>query len=168
VTSYNFRTHAIPTAATGFTYGWNLDTNASISIFEEYQNFVTSPKLPANVGFDFGILPGASKGSLLIFLLGEFYGPVADFNKTMAPFWAAVPTPDIANVTSGTWIEAMEAVAVGPFNTSSAPVMRDAFYAKSLMTPQSTPISKPAIRDLITFCANEAFGFNGVSPLLFS
>jgi len=106
---------------------------------------------------NFFFLKGSEYGQVEFAFLGNYYGPADSFNSTIAPFFSTLPTPAIANVTQGTWIEALAATAVGDLNTTTQPDSNDTFYAKSLMAPQDVPLTNASITAMVTYLAQEGF-----------
>ena len=155
----------MPTIATVFQYTWTLNsTSEATKALVSFQDYVLSPSVPAEIGFDFLILSGPEQGSLVVALFGAFFGEMVVYDEVIAPFIVTMPSEgSTANVTEGTWPETLAALAIGPLDTSTLPTpMRDTFYAKSLMTPMGEPLTQDAIEALMDYLANDAFGSDGV------
>ncbi|KAE9390602.1 glucooligosaccharide oxidase [Gymnopus androsaceus JB14] len=157
VASIEFRTFAVPPEATAFEYVWEMDIATASNAFIEFQTWALSGDVPAEFGGELFFLKGSEYGQVEFAFLGNYYGPADSFNSTIAPFFSTLPTPAIANITQGTWIEALAATAVGDLNTTTQPDSNDTFYAKSLMAPQDVPLTNASITAMVTYLAQEGF-----------
>ncbi|THH18825.1 hypothetical protein EW146_g2234 [Bondarzewia mesenterica] len=155
VTSYIFQTLPAPASAAAFVYTWELDIVDATHALYAFQTFVESG-ITAEFGGELYLTRGSSAGSITVRFLGGYYGPLDSFNATLAPYLDELPAPLATNVTAGSWLTALEADDYGPLNTTSDPtfVDHDTFYAKSLMTPEDSPMSEAAITALMTYLVN--------------
>ncbi|KAJ4464928.1 glucooligosaccharide oxidase [Lentinula aciculospora] len=157
VASLEFRTHAVPSSATAFEFLWEMDIPTASNAFIKFQSWALSGDIPLEFGGEIGFLKGSSYGLVQFAFLGNYFGPADSFNSTIAPFFDTLPPPDTAAVTQGTWIEALAAIAVGDLNTTTQPDSNDTFYAKSLMAPQTVPLTNASMTSLVTFLAEVGF-----------
>lgn len=94
--------------------------------------------------------------------MGGWYGPASRLNSTLAPFLTRLPRPNNVKLTVGKYIETVDYLGNGVLDTDLAPDGNDTFYAKSLMTPENSPMSPKAITAFISYLANEGFGVSTV------
>lgn len=131
----------------------------------EFQSWALSGNVPLEFGGEIGFLKGLAYGQVQFAFLGNYFGPADSFNSTIAPFFDKLPIPNTTNVTQGTWIEALTAIAAGNMNTTVLPDTNDTFYAKSLMAPQLSPLTNASMIALVTYLAE--VGFNNSDVCLF-
>jgi len=157
VASIEFRTHAVPSSGTAFEYAWEMDIATASNAFMEFQRWALSGEIPVEFGGEIGFEKGPEYGQVELGILGNYFGPAESFNATMAPFLSTLPTPFFDNVTQGTWIEALAAIAVGDLNTTTQPDSPDTYFARSLMAPQNVPLTNASMTALVTYLAHEGF-----------
>ncbi|KAJ3787046.1 glucooligosaccharide oxidase [Lentinula aff. detonsa] len=157
VASIEFRTHAVPPTATAFEFTWQMDAPTASAAFIEFQSWALSGDIPPEFGGEIGFLKGQAYGQVEFAFLGNYFGPADSFNSTITPFFSKLPAPVTANVTQGTWIEALTAIAAGNMNTTTQPDSNDTFYAKSLMAPQAVPLTNASMTALVTYLAEVGF-----------
>lgn len=104
---------------------------------------------------------GTSRGTVRFHVTGGWYGPASQLTATMAPFLSNMPAGPTTTITPGTYINSVQYLAGGSLSTT-APDTRDTFYAKSLMTPASSPMSLAARTAFATYLANQGFDSNTV------
>jgi len=157
VTSIEFKTFPVPPSVTVFIYQWTLDVSMATSALSSFQNFVGSG-IPAEFGAEIDVFKGSSTGTVKLELVGGYYGPPGQFQGVIAPYLATMPTPASTSVTPGTYIASVKAFAGGDgnLNSSVAPDTHDTFYAKSIMTPESSPMTTEAIQAFFTYVVNQA------------
>ncbi|KAF8824686.1 glucooligosaccharide oxidase [Lentinula edodes] len=157
VASLEFRTYAVPSSATAFEFIWEMDIPTASNAFMEFQSWALSGNVPLEFGGEIGFLKGLAYGQVQFAFLGNYFGPADSFNSTIAPFFDKLPIPNTTNVTQGTWIEALTAIAAGNMNTTVLPDTNDTFYAKSLMAPQLSPLTNASMIALVTYLAEVGF-----------
>lgn len=140
-------------------YVWALDADEAASALSDWQDIADS--LPVVFGGELGFGQNAP-GTILGVFFGEFFGSAADFNSTVKTFVDGRPAPLSVNISSGTWIEGLVANEVNPLNTSTAPDTPYTFYIKSLMTPESEPMTPEAIKAFTGYLVNEGYNSNSV------
>lgn len=166
VASIEFRTHAVPSSGTAFEYAWEMDISTASNAFMEFQTWALSGKIPVEFGGEIGFEKGPEYGQVEFGILGNYFGPAESFDATMAPFLSTLPTPFLVNVTQGTWIEALAAIAVGDLNTTTQPDSPDTYFARSLMAPQNVPLTNASMTALVTYLAHEGFNSSDVRFLI--
>jgi len=79
------------------------------------------------------------------------------------PFLSQMPAPQRSGGTPGTYINSVASLTGNlPLNTASGPDTHDTFYAKSLTTPQASPIPDAARKAFMNYLANDGFNANTV------
>lgn len=133
------KTHAVPTDVINFSYSYpsnKLSVKQVADLFLSYQSFGAS-QAPSTLGFTFTIGSGLS-----ISISGVYYGIQAKYNTVIASFVSTLPSGYSSSVQKLSWIESLQALAGDQqLSTAGASDYRDDFFAKSLMTPESTPIT---------------------------
>lgn len=143
------KTFPAPAETTTFLYIWDLDVNETVSVMSNWQSFVDTD-IPQEFGGEVVLLAGSAPGRIGVQFFGGYYGPADNFNATVQPFWDTfLSAPASANVTVGDWMVGLEAVTFGGLNTSAGSDISDAFYAKSLMTPEAVPMTEQALTALV-------------------
>ncbi|KAG6915728.1 hypothetical protein DXG01_010250 [Tephrocybe rancida] len=155
-TSIEVKTFPAPPSATIFQYEWDLDANATAQGIEAFQSFVQTD-IPPYLGGEINFSRGPTAGTVTFSLLGGWYAPVEGLNATLAPLLSQLPDNPRATLQTGSYLNSVTILAGEPLDTKSHPDTHDTFYAKSLMTPESSPISKKAILAYATYMANEGF-----------
>lgn len=148
-----------------------MDIPTASEAFIQYQEWALSGAIPPEFGGELIIEKGLEYGQVAFGFIGNYFGPAENFSATIAPFFNTLPTGDtmiLANVTQGTWIEVLAAIAVGDLNTTTQPESKDTYYAKSLMAPQDLPLTNASMTALITYLAQEGFNNSDVSVLSLS
>ncbi|KAK0240537.1 hypothetical protein EDD85DRAFT_788572 [Armillaria nabsnona] len=141
VTSYEFSTVAVPEEGTYFVYNWNILFRAA---------FLT-------LGLELRLLRGNIVGNLSMQLDGAYFGSHESFTEIIQPYLDTLPPSGLTAITQGNWIETVAALTFGALNTSTQAPFNDTFYAKSLMIPEDSPLSRRAIDALMSYL--DAVGF---------
>jgi len=154
-TAVTLKTAPAPSEGTSYAYNWNLPADQAASLLQKYQDFVISDANPKELGSEITFFK-STQGYVKTELNGAYYGPNASFNSTLAPFLSQLPTPDSVKLENGNFAQIAAQLAGGQsLDTSTSKPNRDTFYAKSLMTPQSEPMSETAIKSFVGYLANE-------------
>ena len=152
-TSITVQTFPAPPSVTVFEYNWNMKPSEAANAISAFQQFAKT-NIPKEYGSHFVLGRGNALGELAFGLVGGWYGPADKFNSTIAPFLAKVRQPDTTKFTIGSYINSVEYLGgLGTLNTS-APDTTDTFYAKSLVTPEASPISGKALNAFTKYLAN--------------
>lgn len=153
-TSIVMNTYEAPPSATIFNYQWTLDTNTASSAMIAFQKYVLTDSLPASIAPEVTLTKGANSGSVRFTVNGGYYGPASSFNSTIGPLLSQLPSNPTTKLSTGTWINSASVIANGQsLNTSQDPFNYDSFYAKSIMTPENTPVSDAAWTAFIQYLA---------------
>ena len=162
-TSIEVKTFAAPPSVTVFRYDWNnLDAADAANGIAAFQTFVQSDDVPSHFGGEINLLKSTAPGTVSFELLGGWYGPESELAGVLFPLLARLPQNPQVNLTSGTYLDSVVYLSGGSLNTTQ-PDRNDTFYVKSLMTPQSSPMSTEAITAFINYLANEGQGSTLVS-----
>ncbi|KAG6829574.1 hypothetical protein H0H92_004123 [Tricholoma furcatifolium] len=159
VTSYEVKTFPAPVSSTTFQYSWNLNYTAAAKGISAFQDFVQT-EIPSQFGAEIVLAKGTTSGTLYFALSGGWYGEANQLNSVLAPFLKQMPLKPTTSVKSETYIQSVAMFAGGSLNTKSSPEARDTFYAKSLMTPTSSPLSNDAIMAFTRYLAITGFTSN--------
>ncbi|KIM45670.1 Glucooligosaccharide oxidase [Hebeloma cylindrosporum] len=161
VTAIHAKTFAAPASSTVFQYNWDLSASSAASAINAFQTFVVSPSLPQEFGAELVLGAGSSKGRVSFGLTGGWYAPANQFAAVIAPLLAALPKPASQKLTVGTYINSVQYLGgLGRLSTIGIPDSHDTFYAKSLMTPEGSPMSNASNLAFMNYLANQGFGTN--------
>ncbi|KAJ7452170.1 glucooligosaccharide oxidase [Mycena galericulata] len=159
-TSIEFSVFSAPASVIIFQYNWQLDVEKAAAAIGIFESFTHEPDLSPEFGAEIVLTRGAIAGNVSWGLTGAWHGDPALLNGTVAPFLAKMPPLHAVTLTPGNWIESVSVLAGSTLNTSSAPDYTDTFYAKSLMTPEASPISEAARTSFMSHLAYEGFASN--------
>lgn len=155
VTSIEVRTFTPPPSAIVFEYQWDFNVPDLSKGLAAWQTFVQTD-IPAEFGGEINLRQGSTSGTVSFAILGGWYGAANKLNATIAPLLAAMPRrPENTKLTPGTYIDSVTYLAGGSLDTHTAPDIHDNFYAKSLMTPMSTPMSQAALTAFASYIINQ-------------
>ncbi|KAF8219076.1 FAD-binding domain-containing protein, partial [Tricholoma matsutake] len=159
-TSIEVTTHPAPPSVTVFGYDWDLSVADAANWIAAFQKFVQTD-IPPQFGPYLNLTKGSASGRVRIQLSGGWYGPAGGLNTTIAPFLSQIPTSPRTILNVGTYINSVEIFGryggYPSINTSTGPDFHDTFYAKSIMTPESSPMSISAITAFMNCLAYEGF-----------
>ncbi|KAF9460051.1 glucooligosaccharide oxidase [Collybia nuda] len=153
VTSIEVKTFPEPPSATTFEYAWTLDVDGVANGLGALQTYAQT-NIPPEINAEIRLLRGPQMGTIVFHLDGVWYEAPDRFNATIAPLINNMPEGPNVTISTGTYIESAEHVALGSLDTSQ-PDEHDTFYAKSLMTPECSPISLKARTALAEYLATE-------------
>ena len=157
VTSIQFKTFAAPESATIFRYTWDLSAADAAYATQQFQNYVQG-NIPQEFGADLLIKRGSSSGRISFGLTGGWYAPADEFAAAIAPLLDNLPPPSGQSVTPGTYIESVQNLGkINRLNTTGIPDVPDTFYAKSIMTPEASPMTSMAINAFMSYLGDEGF-----------
>jgi hypothetical protein len=166
VTSIEVKTFAVPDSVTMFSYSWDLSAADAAHATQQFQNFVQTD-IPQEFGAYLVVLRGSSSGMVHFILTGGWYAPADQFAAVIAPFLNTLRTPSEQTVTPGTYIEGAQSVTgTNRLNTSGIPDVHDTFYAKSLMTPEASPMTITALNAFMSYLGDTGFTADTVCCIL--
>ena len=154
--AFTFATEPVPTNTVAYTYFWNFTASEATDAFTKFQTFVNSG-IPAELGGEITLSKGPTPGHVLYLFTGAYYGN--DFNASVQPYLAVMPSPYNIGLTNGDYIQNLGILANGQGlnTTGDAPEPSNRFYAKSLMVPESAPLDNTSISAFLTYLANEGY-----------
>ncbi|KAK0210385.1 hypothetical protein DFS33DRAFT_1370860 [Desarmillaria ectypa] len=136
MTSYEFSTVAAPEEGTYFVYNWNVSVAEASIFLTSLQDFVQSG-IPSTLGLELRLFRGNIAGNLSIQLDGAYFGSHDSFTEIIQPY--------------------LNTLTFGTLNTSTQAPINNTFYAKSLMIPEDSPLSKGAIDALMLYLDTSGF-----------
>ena len=163
-TSIEVTTFQAPSSATIFEYDWSLNVADASKALTAFQSFVQT-NIPSQLGAEINLGRGSVAGTVSFSLIGGWYGPENDLNPVLTPLLRQLPKNPHVALHPGTYLASVTYLGDGSLDTSS-PDIPDTFYAKSLMTPQNSPLSGDAITAFFQYLASEGFTSQTVSIAL--
>lgn len=156
-TSIEVTTFPAPPSATIFYYYWDLSVSDAANAFASFQSFVQTD-IPPELGTEVDLNKGTAPGRVSFLVTGGWYGPAANLNATLAPLLANLPSNPAVTLKPGSYIDSVQVLAGSQsIDTTQGPDTHNTFYAKSLMTPASSPMSTTAITALMNYIGNEGY-----------
>ena len=157
VTSIQVETFAVPDSATIFSYSWDLSAADAANATQQFQNFVQT-NIPQEFGAELNIGRGSSSGRVSFTLAGGWYASADQFAAVIAPLLNTLPTPSGQTITPGTYIESVQNLGgLGRLNTNGIADTHDTFYAKSLMTPETSPMTITTLNAFMSYLGDTGF-----------
>lgn len=157
VTSIQVTTFAAPASATVFTYTWDFSAAEAANATQQFQNYVQG-NIPQEFAAELDVGKGSASGRVAFSLAGGWYGPADDFDAIIAPYLDELPPPSAQTITPGTYIESVQNLGgLGRLNTNGIPDSNDTFYAKSLMTPEASPMTSTALNAFMSYLGDVGF-----------
>ena len=140
-----------------FSYSWDLSAADAASAVQQFQNFVQT-NIPQEFGAELDIQRGSSSGRVSFGLTGGWYAPDDQFAAVITPLLNTLPTPSGQTITPGTYIESVQYLGgIGRLDTSGIADTHDTFYAKSLMTPEASPMTSTALNAFMGYLGDAGF-----------
>lgn len=156
-TSVQVKTFPAPSSSTAFEYHWDLNVADATKGISAFQSFVQT-NIPVEFGAEINLGRGSASGRVSLTVTGGWYGPAGKLNATIAPLLSQLPPNPQTTLNVGTYINSVQFFAGSqPLDTTQMPDRHDTFYAKSLMTPQSSPMSSAAINAFMNYLAYQGF-----------
>ncbi|ORY83557.1 glucooligosaccharide oxidase [Leucosporidium creatinivorum] len=147
VTSFYFSTFATPSNSIVFSYSYyGLSVADQSSIFLAFQSWGAEAAPELGVSFIVG-----TGGSIQFY--GAMYSDRQTYDAEIKKLLDQVPGGYDESVQELSWIDSLSAVG-GDLDTSNAADSRDSFFAKSLMSPEDTPITEEAITAFFQYLAD--------------
>lgn len=134
-----------------------MNPSTAAQAFVDYQNWILDG-IPRELGVEGWFSRGDTLGQIHVQFHGMWNGPKGDaLDNALRPLLSKLPAPRFNNLEGdGTFIDALRLRSGGSLDTSK-PDTPSAFYAKSLMTPESEVISPNASLNWMNYLANEGF-----------
>ncbi|KAI4141158.1 MAG: hypothetical protein LQ341_003585, partial [Variospora aurantia] len=151
VTTFYFHTQAAPDSVVNWVYEIPMaNPNVSANSFSHIQSFA----LNASVIDDrtgFGVTPSPSS----FHISGTYHGDEATFRSKIAPeFLRTLPTPASTKIKTLSWLDSLADMWGRPLpQPLSGYNEHDDFYAKSILVPETAPLSPSALLRYFTYIA---------------
>lgn len=162
ITAFGVQTHAAPSTLVYGIYKWDdQSVDATAGILSAYQNW-SSTSAPKEWGSTLNMNAGSSRGLVNMSFTITYMGDQSTFNNVISSLLAQLPAPTTTPTpTSQGWKDTLQLLAGNQnLNTSLANDYQDTFYAKSIMTPQASPMSMDALTNFATYLST-----NGVDAV---
>ena len=157
VTSIQVKTFAAPGSVTLFSYYWDASATEAANAALQFESFVKT-NIPQEFGGQLVLQRGTARGRVSLLLNGGWYAPADQFAAVIAPLLKTLPPPSGQTITAGTYIESVESLGgIGRLNTNGIPDTHDTFYAKSLMTPESSPMTIGALNAFMAYLGDAGY-----------
>ncbi|KAF9050595.1 glucooligosaccharide oxidase [Panaeolus papilionaceus] len=161
VSSITASTFAVPSSVTTFSYEWDLSAADATTAILAFQTFSLASSTPAQLGIEAVMAKGSAKGRVWFQIVGAYYGANSNFNNVINPLLNTLSKPRSKTITPRSYIDSVKFFGgIGRLDTTGQKDITDTFYAKSLMTPQGSPMSKAAIAAWMGYLGNQGFSAN--------
>ena len=128
----------------------------SAAVFEHIQAFALNASVvDRNLGM--GVYMDGSGFSIS----GTYFGSLDTFDSKIAPvLLAGLPTPSSSSITSNNWIDSLTKLASpSPLQEPTTGYnLHDDFFAKSVTSPQSSPLTSAALTSYFTYIIQNGVG----------
>ena len=163
-TSITVKTFPEPPITTIYLYNWSMNSSAAAKAISTFQKFAQT-NIPKEYTAEIALIKGKVAGQLQLNFTGGWFGPTDKLNDIIQPYLDTLPEPDLIGSKTGSYIDGLRLLGeVGHLNTRKIPETRNTFYAKSLMTPEASPISDTALAAFTDYLVNAGFNTDLVSP----
>ncbi|KNF04947.1 hypothetical protein, variant [Puccinia striiformis f. sp. tritici PST-78] len=163
-TAIRLQTKTAPSQATNYAYDWEFTESELANALIKLQAYCMTD-LPAQLGMTTNLRKSDQSGKIRFSFTGAFYGTPASFAGVVQPFLSQLPKPAGTSVKTTDWITSLQGLA-GNQALSTAGVdltaEHDTFYAKSITTPQSAPMSNSSILAFSKLLINQGRASNTV------
>jgi len=112
--------------------------------------------IPPQFGGEINVGRGSTSGTVYFSLTGGWYGAKENLDGVLSPLLAHLPKDPQVSLKTGTYLNSVAFLGGGTLDTTK-PDITDTFYAKSLMTPHSSPMSNKAINAFTGYLANQGY-----------
>jgi hypothetical protein len=149
VTQYTMQTHEAPDSVIRFAYNF-LDADRSpervADVLHAYQVWgLSAPK-------EIGMVTNVWQEGKDVEMAGYYMGSQADFEVVIGSLLRVTGPPNTTYVQERGWIAALtEADGGAPLSTKGVQEPHDTFYAKSLVVPSYSPLTKDALTALAEY-----------------
>ncbi|KAF8701080.1 hypothetical protein AX14_000568 [Amanita brunnescens Koide BX004] len=158
-TSITVKTFPEPSITTIYQYNWNMNSSAVAKAISSFQKF-SQTNIPKEYSAELALFKGKVAGQLQFSFTGGWYGPTDKLNGIIKPYLDTLPEPDSIGSKSGSYIDSLRLLGGLGHLSTQTPDSRNTFYAKSLMTPEASPISDTALAAFTDYLANAGFKTN--------
>ncbi|KZT57880.1 Glucooligosaccharide oxidase [Calocera cornea HHB12733] len=148
-TSYTFVTLPEPPVTTPYSYVFAGNASSAAQCFYAFQAFSATSAPPA-LGMQFSIIP-----DLTYELFGSYTGPKKDFEDAFLPLVRECEKTSDQHSGTHEFAQEMGWEAYLVSQAGTPPRVSDCFYAKSLMTAESTPLSLSTMENFMNYLYTE-------------
>lgn len=122
-----------------------------------YQQF--SETAPREWGSTLNMFAGSRRGTISSSFTITYIGSQSTFeDSVVAPLLTNFPATSTSRVTSQSWKDTLQLLAGNQnLDTSKQSDYQDTFYAKSIMTPESAPMTSTALTSFSNYLATNGF-----------
>ncbi|KAL7010384.1 hypothetical protein EMMF5_000408 [Cystobasidiomycetes sp. EMM_F5] len=137
--------------------GENQPVNVTSSMLAAYQQF--SETAPREWGSTLNMFAGSRRGTISSSFTITYIGSQSTFeDSVVAPLLTNFPATSTSRVTSQSWKDTLQLLAGNQnLDTSKQSDYQDTFYAKSIMTPESAPMTSTALTSFSNYLATNGF-----------
>ncbi|KAL8759419.1 MAG: hypothetical protein Q9199_000789 [Rusavskia elegans] len=159
ITKFYFQSLPAPASVVNWVYEIPMaNPNIAANAFSHIQSFA----LNASVIDDktgFGVTPSPSS----FHISGTFHGDEATFRSKIAPeFLRTLPPPSSTRIQTLPWLDSLVDMWGSPLpQPLSGYSAHDNFYAKSILVPETTPLSPSALLNYFTYIATNGSSTSG-------
>lgn len=152
-----FQTHKAPDELITYEFKWDLDEEDFTDALIKYQILCMSNP-PPELGMYATLGRGMRAGSTSLIVEGRWHGDRSTFDDVFKDFLGRMPSPDSTAINPTNWIQSLQAgagiraLSSQGFDLTSE---HDTFYAKSLTTPASTPMTNASFRAFSQYLAHQ-------------
>ncbi|KAL8752944.1 MAG: hypothetical protein Q9184_005569, partial [Pyrenodesmia sp. 2 TL-2023] len=159
ITTFYFQTQPAPSSVVNWVYEIPMTSpNVAAASFAHIQSFALNASvIDDRIGF--GVTPSPSN----FHISGTYHGDEATFKSKIAPeFLRNLPTPASTKIVTLSWLDSLEDMWGRPLpQPLSGYDAHDNFYAKSILVPESNPLSPSALLKYFTYIATNGSSTSG-------
>ncbi|EJU00029.1 FAD-binding domain-containing protein [Dacryopinax primogenitus] len=148
-TSYTFLTLPEPPVTTAYSYVFSGNASSAAQCFLAFQAFSAS-SAPPPLGMQFFLIP-----DLTYELFGSYTGPKAAFEDVFLPLVLECEKTSDTHAGTHAFAQEMGWEAYLVSQVGTPPRVADCFYAKSLMTSSTTPLSQQTVEKFMHYLFTE-------------
>ncbi|KAF9042491.1 glucooligosaccharide oxidase [Panaeolus papilionaceus] len=160
VTSVTAKTFPAPSQVTTIRYSWDLAAADASAAILAFQNYSQVADIPPELGLELVMSKGSALGRVFFRIQGGYYTPDINgtLSSTLSPLLTVLPKPTTITVIPRSYIDSVNYFGgEGTLNTTIAPETPNTFYAKSLMVPDRSPLTKAAVDKWTQYLGGEGF-----------
>ncbi|KAG0151249.1 hypothetical protein CROQUDRAFT_719983 [Cronartium quercuum f. sp. fusiforme G11] len=149
VSLLKLKTLDLPRKVTSFEFTWKFTSTDKLGqAISAYQHYCLTAQLVPEIGMEVNLSKGGT-AEISFTLVGTLFGSETELNPLVAPLLANMPMNLKKNVKDVGWLSTLGL----PIDQSSKNV--NAFYAKSLVTPEARPATNSSLKTLADYCINK-------------
>ncbi|KIL58656.1 Glucooligosaccharide oxidase [Amanita muscaria Koide BX008] len=156
-TAITVQSYPVPPVATAFAYDWDFSAADAAHAISLCQKFGET-NIPKELSIELTFTKGTAAGRVHLSFTGGWYEQPDKLDGVLAPFLSQLPKPVSINNKVGSYIDIVTYLGgLGTLDVHSKPDTPNTFYAKSLMTPEASPIGDKALNAFTTYLSNQGF-----------